>query len=496
MPNVAYTREEVKAALPDWTLVSDCVKGQRQVKSKQDLYLPKPAGDIDPAYADARYQAYLTRAMFYNGTGRTTEGLVGQVFGKPPELELSDTLAKYEDDIDGHGTSLTQQSKIALKDNVSIGHGGLLVDFPTSDGSVVTLADIQSKRLRPRILNTEAARIINWQTVVVGGEAKLSLLVITEQKNVSTDVFEPDYEPRWRVYQLIKGETGHFVTVTVWRENSGEIGDGQELFVIESGPHTVVANGTPLDTIPFVFYGALNNEPTIDKPPMLDLANVNIAHYRNSADYEESVFVVGQPTPVFTGLTQDWVDNNIKGKVILGSRSAVGLPQGATAELLQTLPNSMPHEGMKHKEDQMKSIGAKLIEPGFTKTTATQVLVDASSESSILTTATDNVSTAYTVALGFFAQFLGAETEDIVFKLNTDFDVDRMDAQERAQLLLEWQGGAITWEEMRGSLRLAGVATVEDGEAKRTIDLEIDDIPGNEPEPEPKAPEPKAPAAE
>ena len=483
MPNVAYIRKEVTDALPDWTLVSDCVQGQRQVKSKGDLYLPKPTGDIDPSYADARYQAYLTRAMFYNGTGRTTEGLVGQVFGKPPELKLSETLSRYEDDIDGHGTSLTQQSKIALKDNVSIGHGGLLIDFPTSDGVMVTLADIQSKRLRPRILNTEATRIINWQTVVIGGEAKLSLLVTTEQKNVSVDPFEPDYEPRWRVYQLVKIGEVYSVQVTLWRENSGEIGMGHEAFVAESGPNTVIANGTPLDTIPFVFYGALNNEPSIDKPPMLDLANVNVAHYRNSADYEESMFIVGQPTPVFTGLTQDWVDNNIKGKVILGSRSAVGLPQGATADLLQTQPNSMPHEGMKHKEDQMKSIGAKLIEPGFTKTTATQVLVDASSESSILTTATDNVSTAYTVALGFFAKFLGDTTEDIVFKLNTDYDVDRMDAQERAQLLLEWQSGAITFTEMRGALKLAGVATIEDDEAKLLIDLEIGDIPGNEPEP-------------
>ena len=110
----------------------------------------------------------------------------------------------------------------------------------------------------------------------------------------------------------------------------------------------------------------------------------------------------------------------------------------------------------------MKSIGAKLIEPGFTKTTATQVLVDASSESSILTTATENVSVAYETALKFFILFLGGSPEqDTVFQLNTDYDVDRMDAQERAQLILEWQSGAITWDEMREALRLAGVATEE-----------------------------------
>ena len=363
MPNVAYIREEVKDAAPQWDVVTDCIKGQKQVKSKRELYLPKPTGDLDPVYAEKRYDAYLTRASFYNSTGRTTDGLVGQVFSKPPKTELPPTLEPYLGDIDGYGTSLAQQSKLTLKQNVSVGHGGLLVDFPKTT-EVITVADIQSKRLRPRILNIPADKIINWRMVNIGGESKLEMVVLAEEKIISDDGFEIETEPRWRELRLNSDENGLYVTATVWKENNGEIGNNKEQFIIESGPDRIVADGRDMDTIPFVFFGALNNEPTIDKPPMLDLANLNIAHYRNSADYEEAIFVVGQPTPVFTGLTQDWVDNNIKGKVILGSRSAVGLPEGATAELLQTLPNSMPHEGMKQKEDQMKSIGAKLIEPG------------------------------------------------------------------------------------------------------------------------------------
>ena len=465
--------------MPEWTLINDCIKGQKQVKSKRELYLPKPSGDLDPEYAETRYKAYLTRALFYNGTGRTADGLVGQVFGKDPDIALPPELQPYEADIDGYGTSITQQSKLTLKQNVSIGHGGLLVDYPKAD-KVVTLADVRQGKYRPRILNIDADRIINWRIVNIGGESKLEMLVLQEEIVTSDDGFEMETEPRWREYRLRQDNGGLYVTVTVWKENNGDSGSNKEQFVIESGPDRVIAGGKNLDTIPFVFFGALNNEPTIDKPPMLDLANLNIGHYRNSADYEESVFIVGQPTPVFTGLTQDWVDNNIKGKVVLGSRAAIGLPENSTAELLQANPNSMPYEGMKQKEDQMKSIGAKLIEPGFTKTTATQVLVDASSESSILTTATENVSVAYETALKFFILFLGGSPEqEIVFQLNTDYDVDRMDAQERAQLILEWQSGAITWDEMREALRLAGVATEDNEEAKKVIARELEDIPGN-----------------
>ena len=481
MPNIAYIRPDVKESMPDWTLVNDCIKGQRQVKSKKELYLPKPSGDLDPEYAEERYKAYLTRALFYNGTGRTADGLVGQVFGKEPETKLPSDLQPYEEDIDGYGTSLTQQSKLVLKQNVSVGHGGLMVDYPKPE-KAVSMADINSGRIRPRILNVLAENIINWRMVNIGGETKLQMLMIYEEVTVSDDGYEQEKEPRWRDYQLRRDESGFYVTVSVWKENDSSDPNNKEQYVRESGPDVIIADGRRMDTIPFIFYGALNNEPTIDKPPMLDLANLNIGHYRNSADYEESVFIVGQPTPVFTGLTQDWVDNNIKGKVVLGSRAAIGLPENATADLMQADPNSMPYEGMKQKEDQMKSIGAKLIEPGFTKTTATQVLVDASSESSILTTATENVSAAYQSALKFFRMFIGGnDDQEIVFQLNTDYDVDRMDAQERSQTILEWQAGAITWDEMREALRLAGVAKMDNEEAKRIIDRELEDIPGNEP---------------
>ena len=48
--------------------------------------------------------------------------------------------------------------------------------------------------------------------------------------------------------------------------------------------------------IPFTFIGATNNDHTIDDAPLLPLAELNIGHFRNSADNEESSFVVGQPT--------------------------------------------------------------------------------------------------------------------------------------------------------------------------------------------------------
>ena len=51
------------------------------------------------------------------------------------------------------------------------------------------------------------------------------------------------------------------------------------------------SNGSTWDVIPFEFIGSVNNDETSDKAPLYDIAEVNIAHYRNSADYEDPVLL-------------------------------------------------------------------------------------------------------------------------------------------------------------------------------------------------------------
>ena len=55
------------------------------------------------------------------------------------------------------------------------------------------------------------------------------------------------------------------------------------------------AQGQPLTRIPFQFIGWENNDETPDLPPLYDLSIINLAHYRNSADYEEACYITGNP---------------------------------------------------------------------------------------------------------------------------------------------------------------------------------------------------------
>ena len=484
-PNVGFTRLEVSRKLSKWNLVDNCVEGQEAVKAQGETYLPKPDGNLDPVKNASNYDKYLKRAVFFPSTARTLDGLVGQVFSKQINTDLPSSLSNLVDDVDGAGTTLEQQGKQTLETIIKKGRAGLLADFPTLEsGTVVTRADIESGRVRPRVILFQPEQIINWREMTVGGETQLSLLVLSETKDISTDKFEVEIAPRWRVYEL--GPDG--VEVSIWKfkgETEDDFpayapharlslqGDTTE-YEMEVEPAFVFgSDGLPLQKIPFSFVGALNNDSTVDEPPLYPLASLNIAHFRNSADYEQSLFIAGQPTPVFTGLTDQWVTDHIKGQVMLGSQNAVSLPPGSSAELLQASANSMPMEGMMHKEELMKNIGAKLVEPGVANGTATEAEIREAGETSILSSVAKNVSAGYEMAFQFCSMFGDpVEPEAILIELNSDFSMLGLSAGERQEIMLAWQAGVLTWAEVREVYRRKGIATTPDDEARASIDAD------------------------
>ena len=462
MPNVSFVRDEVAKMKGRWDLVKDCLSGQKAVKDAREKYLPKPNPADLSEENKKRYDQYVERAVFYNVTQRTHAGLVGQVFQQDPIAKLPALMEPLLLDTDGAGVALDQQSKKALGEVLGYGRCGLFVDYPNV-GEAASRQDLLEGKVRPTIILYDPWDIINWRTKTVGAKKLLSLVVIAESYVVEDDGFEAKADKQWRVLRL-EEKTGAY-RVEIWREENGTHQEYEHYYPTD-------ANGNNLKEIPFTFVGSINNDPNVDLPPLYDLATLNIAHYRNSADYEEACYIVGQPTPYLAGLTKDWVEDVLKGQVHLGSRAAIPLPQGGTAGLLQANPNTMPKEAMEAKERQMVALGAKLVEQAAVQRTATVAKQEEASEVSILATCAKNVAAAYRKALEWCGVFLGTDQEP-EFDLNTDFEIGRMSAQDRAQLIAEWQAGAIAFEEMRFNLRRANVAYLDDEEAKDAIEEEM-----------------------
>jgi hypothetical protein len=476
MPNVVFVHPDVRKLLPSYELIRDCLDGETQVKFRRTKYLPMPNPDDMSAENVARYNAYITRAVFYNVAQLTQAGLVGQVFMRDPAAKVPTTLDVVVKDATGTGVPLDQEAQRATGYVVGFGRAGLYVDFPAANlvagpqnavanegvvENVVTLADIETGEVRPTLRVIPPWDIINYRVKRRGAKIVISLVVFREDAIIDDDGFETRKLDQWRVLRL--DSDGYYV-IEVYRTRAGNKPD-EQYFPTD-------AAGNRLTDIGFSFIGAFNNEPKPGHMPMYDLCSINMAHYRNSADYEEAVYQLGQPTAWFGGLTEQWVKEVLGGVIRLGARTAIPLPAQATAGLLQVAPNTMAKEAMDQKEAQMIALGAKLVEASQTQRTATEADYDNISETSILSSTASNVGAAFTWGLQFASQFVGAKDETIEYDLNTEFDLVNLTPDERRQLISEWQAGAISFEEMRDNLRRGGIATLDDGAAKTKIAAE------------------------
>jgi hypothetical protein len=212
--------------------------------------------------------------------------------------------------------------------------------------------------------------------------------------------------------------------------------------------------------IPFQFLGSENNDTSIDDSPLYDMAEINIGHYRNSADYEEAAYLVGQPQPWMAGLDEQWRDHMEKNGIFLGSRAPWLLPVSGTCGVWQAQPNTVAKEAMDGKKEDMVSLGARLIERGSAVKTATQADNDSAAEHSVLSLVVSNVSEAYSQCLVWMAEFVNAPGE-VVYKLNQDFSQISLDATILTGLFNAVQGGKLPESDFWQYLRDRGVIDPE-----------------------------------
>lgn len=470
---VRFIRNEVRQLLPQYQVISDCLEGEKKVKSRKETYLPNPSSQHDDKdEAATRYAAYILRAVFYNFTRRTLQGLCGQAFSKPPSMQVPTQLEPVVKSVSGDGISLEQQAKRAVELTLAYSRAGLLVDFPNTGGVGASREDIDSGSIRPTITLYKAEDIINWRVKDVNAEEVLTMLVLREIHQVQdpSDPFVLHDEEWFRVLEL-----GQTVSVKIWKPTQQKQGvyandASYQEYILTAAMQG--GDGLPLKRIPWFPIGLSANSMAVEPPAFYDLASLNIAHYRNSADYEEMLFITGQPTPIASGLTEEWIDKQLKGRLNFGSRGGIPLPSGGDADLLQIAPNDALSAALEQKERQAVALGAKLVEQKQVQRTATESKIESTAEGSVLESVANNASSAYLKALQLCCQMLQVEFNDetLQFQINTDFDLTKLTPADLSQVLNSMNGGILSWTEVRRAYRAVGLAVQDDDKAKAEID--------------------------
>ena len=466
---VSDQHDEYVESIPLWNQVKDCVKGSAAVKSrmsgslKGDAYLPVP-DPLDTSDENvSRFAAYLYRANFVNFTGHTKKGMIGMVFRRDTKIEFPAELEYLKTNSNGGGLSIDQLIKAILGGTLEAGRFGLLVDYPAisdEEREKLTVEQVKELNLQANIQPYAADQIINWRTTVVGAVKKLSLVVIKEKvEEIAEDGFGVKKVTKHRVLKLVDG---------VYIQ---ELWDDADTMEKTFTPRK--SDGSEWNEIPFIFVGSENNDETVDESPLFDLSAINLAHYRNSADYEESSFFVGQPTPVVIGIDENWYTKVLKKKLKLGSRSGIPLPAGGDAKLLQAEANTMPAEGMTAKEQQMIKIGARVIQDISGDETAEAAKIRFAGQNSQLAGIIGNIEDALNSCFVWAGEFM-ATVKETTLEINRQFYDATMDAQQAMAIIQFADRGDMSQADVRDSLRRSG--WISSSKTDEEIDDELDDL--------------------
>lgn len=446
--NVDFTRPEYKAAAPQWKLVRDVCRGGEDINT----YLPELV-EQDDARKKKRNKDYQDRAVFYPITGNTRNGMIGMAFKKDPLVAVIEKLSCLKDDADGAGSSIYQLAQSSLESVLEVGRHGLYVDY-NSDSKL------------PYIFQYRAEDIINWRTARINGRTMLTLVVLRETVE-EEDGFGFKDAVQYRVLAI---EDGHFIC-RVYRKAVG-----QSVFQIDSEYIPERAGNGAWEEIPFTFIGAQNNDHTIDEAPLLGLAKINLGHYRNSADYEDSVFFCGQVQPYLGGLDTTWRDHLEKTGVVVGSRSPVMLPKDGFFGYAQAQPNMLAKEAMDSKRDYMVALGAQLVSADSKVKTVIQSVGEQNAQTSILSICCSNVSDAFSKALMWCAEYLGLDTAGISFEINKDLVNHIADSAMIREIVSAWQSSAIRKSDLVRSLQKYDVIDPADD-----IEVVVDELNTQQP---------------
>ena len=424
--SIDWQRPEYQGALPGWQKI-------RNVTDAEDVeqYLRELNPNDESKENKDRNKQYRQNAIFYAVAGYTARGLTATPFGKDPAFSPPPALEYLESNADGAGNSIYQLSQSTLSESVRFGRSGLYVGFPPGTGNE-SKADDVDRFATISVIYPE--NIINWRTRTVGAKTILDLVIISEQVMEDKDGYEQ--EPVDQIRELGLDESG-FYFERIWRKEDGE-GDWKAGEAFEP----TNASGARLNYIPFTFVGSENNDSTIDLPPMQDLVAVNIGHYRNSADYEDSVFYAGQAQPWMSGVDAAHLEAMEENGFYIGSRYLMPVPEGGQFGFASAEPNPMVLEAMREKIGLMIGMGARFLEPNASTKTATEAEGDNMAQHSVLALIVANVSEAYTMALKWVSEFMGV-TEEVTYSINQDFTRANASPQEIAQIISAWTLGVI-----------------------------------------------------
>jgi hypothetical protein len=288
-PNAIWFQQE-----PHWMLIEDLLGGTYQMRKRHRRYLPQEPRELDESY-DNR----LARSVCPPFYLRLERMLAGMLTRKPVRLnETSDQIREHLFDVDLQGNDLNVWTYETTRKMVRYGHVGVLVDAPKSNQGG-----------RPYWVTYTPRDILGFRTEVIDGQVKFTQLRLQEKVAVPEGLYGEKIVDQIRFLQR-----GSFEIYQKGKNN--------KFVKIDEGT-------TSLSEIPFSV--AYSNRLNLleSRPPMADIAELNLKAYQIQSDLDNQLHISAVPMLAFYGFPQN------SEEVSAGPGEAIAFPADGRAEYIE-----------------------------------------------------------------------------------------------------------------------------------------------------------------
>lgn len=410
-----------------WRKCRDLMIGTDAIRAGGTFYLPKFDQESDKAY-----EARRTIAAVYDGFKRTVKASAGMLLEKPPTLgdDMPGELKTLAENIDNAGTHLNVFTERIATDALTVGHAGILVEYPRVENPAAVDADTEKRLgLRPYWVMVRAEDIMLALYGKTNGATQLQLLVIREVADVRVGKFGVRSAKRYWVYR----QEGATVTYECYEEpeNGGA--------PASQGAPVMLQNAARIPFSPLVVGEKLGAMETI--PPLYGLAELNLEHHRIKTGRESIQELAFVPTMVRVGY-QPRQDPNDPGKliwdpVLLGTRNVVDVPiiDGVPGDLKWLSPDvTVLEPSDKTLQDikaDMGAVGLSFLAPDHrVAETAEAKRIDSAAQKASLRSFAKALGDCLELAFQMTAAYLPGkpEVKSGSVTIHTDFEATIMDA--------------------------------------------------------------------
>lgn len=319
-----------------WDIVDPLMGGTQAMRAAGTKLLPQY-----PAEADDTYKERLALSTLLPAYAETVASSTSRVFAEPLQLgeDVPEPVKLFCDDIDLGGNDLNSWSVEWFREALAKGLCHAMIEHqPTRDveGNKLykTVAEEQAAGVRPYAVIIKPGQVLGWR--FDGGK----LMQVRYMESV--EVADGDFGVKC-VDQVRVLEPGSWRT---YRKPE------------KGGAWVAEASGsTNLTYIPWVTFYTGRTGLMTAKPPLLELAHLNVKHWQSQSDQDNLLHVARVPLLfVFT--------DNEEFQLTISSASATRMPKDGNAKYVEHTGAAITagRDSLNDLVDDMRMAGAKLLQ--------------------------------------------------------------------------------------------------------------------------------------